>query len=66
VILVDGGWMRRQKLLIRIIYCNCSALQMLKPKLSDFLLDLHRSLAISAGLHQDPDTSLRKKSLNLG
>jgi hypothetical protein len=32
----------------------------LKPKLSDFLLDLHRSLA-----HQDLGTFHRKKSLNL-
>jgi len=31
------------------------------PKLSDFLLDLHRSLA-----HQDLSTSLSKRSLNSG
>ena len=41
-----------------------------RPKLSDFLLDLRRSLAHKGFakilMHQDLSTYLRKKSLNLG
>ena len=58
---------------VKIIFFQCNLSYShyfgIKPKLSDFLLDLRRSLALKGFakilMHQDPSTYLRKKSLNL-